>query len=141
MSTYQVINIIDGQPTFTKPMSEILSEVKMGGGIKILDPDDYITEQQRAWFKGVLLRDLSKDTGDSREYWETRLKLAVLPDDFVPFYIPIGKQVFPVLPSITKLSMRKMNMLIEGSVAHLRDGNIYGDRFLWVTLPDSTLRK
>jgi hypothetical protein len=48
----------------------------------------------------------------------------------------MGKQVFPVIPSINKLSVKKMNQLIEGSVAKCHEiGKI------WVTLPDSSLRK
>lgn len=141
MPTYQVQSIVDDQPTFAKPVNEILADLKQGGALKTLTPLEYITEQQRKWFKGVLLKGLAEHTGDSVEYWENRLKLAVLPDDFKPFYVPIGKQVMAVLPSITKLGKRKMNVLIEGSVAHLRDEKIYGDEFLWVTLPDSELRK
>lgn len=99
------------------------------------------TERQTAWWKGILLPALAKDTGDSKEYWETKLKLAVLPDDFTPFYIPIGKQVFPIVPSITKLSCKKMTELIQGAVSHLRETPEYGDQFQWVTLPDSELRR
>jgi len=105
-------------------------------GIKVMGESEYITERQRRWLKGVLLPALAKDSGDSVEYWETKLKLAVLPDDFAPFYVPLGKQVFPVIPSITKLSRKKMNMLIEGSVQKCHEWG-----FLWVTLPDERLKK
>ena len=141
MPTYQVQSIVDNQPTFEKPLDTILEELEEGGGIKTLGPLEYITEQQRRWFKGVLLPELAKDTGDSVEYWEAILKLAVLPDDFKPFYVPIGKQIFPVMPSITKLSKKKMNKLIKGSVAHLHDERIYRDKFLWVTEPDKDKKK
>jgi len=147
MPTYQVKSIVEGQPTFEKPLNEILAELKADGALKTLTPLEYITEQQRKWWKGVLLPALAKHTGDSIAYWETKLKLAVLPDDFQPFYVPLGKQVFPIIPSITILSKKKMNLLIEGSVSHLREGendkgeSLYGDEFLWVTLPDPELRK
>lgn len=141
MLTYQVQSIIDGQPTFKKPLAEILAELKAGGALKTLSPLEYHTDRQRRWWKGILLPALAKDTGDSIGYWETKLKLAVLPNDFVPFYVPIGKQVMPIIPSITILSKKKMKLLIEGSVDHLRDERIYKDQFLWVTLPDSELRK
>lgn len=136
MPMYHVISIVNNEPTFETPLAEILSKLKPGGAIKILTPAEYITQGQRAWWKGVLLPSLAKDTGDSIAYWETKLKLAVLPDDFVPFYIPFGKQVMPVMPSITILSMRKMNLLIEGSVAQCHEWG-----FMWVTLPDKDLRK
>jgi len=140
MPVYPVKSIIDGLPTFEKTLTEIVKDMDIGGALNVLEPLEYITYQQIKWFKGVLLTSLSKDTGDSREYWETVLKLAVLPDDFQPFYVPIGKQIFPVMPSITKLSKTKMVLLIEGSVAHLREERIYGDKFSWVTLPDKELR-
>lgn len=136
MPTFQVISIIDGKPTFKKPLESIVSDLKVGGGIKLLTQAEYITGQQIAWFKGVLLKSLSDDTGNSVAYWETKLKLAVLPDDFQPVYIPLGKQVFPVVPSITILGVRKMNLLIEGSVEKCHEWG-----FDWVTLPDSELRK
>lgn len=136
MSTHKVISIIEGEPTFKKPLTEILSELTAGGALKILTPLEYITDQQIAWWKGVLLPALAKDSGDSVGYWETKLKMAVLPDDFVPFYVPLGKQVFPIIPSITILSKKKMNLLIEGAVYQCQEWG-----FLWVTLPDPDLRK
>ena len=135
-NTYQVMSIVDGQPTFEKPLQLILAGLERGGAIRLLSPADYVTHRQVAWWKGILLPALAKDSGDSVGYWETKLKLAVLPDDFAPYYVPLGKQVFPIIPSITKLSKKKMNMLIEGSVQQL---NEWG--FLWVTLPDESLRK
>ena len=98
------------------------------------------SDQQRKWWKGVLLPALEKHTGDSIAYWETKLKLAVLPDDFAPKTVVIGKKTYNYVPSVSSLSMKKMNLLMEGSVAHLRDEDIYGDEFLWVTLPDKELR-
>ena len=136
MSTHEVVSMIDGEPTFKKPLKEILAEVKMGGALKTLTPLEYITNQQIAWWKGILLPALAEDSGDSVGYWETKLKLAVLPDDFVPFYVPLGKQVFPIIPSITILSKKKMNILIEESVE-----KCWKWGFAWVTLPDKELRK
>lgn len=136
MTTYQVKSMVDGLPTFEKPLQEILSELEYGGAIKLLSPAEYITTQQIAWWKGVLLPALAKDSGDSVGYWETKLKLAVLPDDFAPYYVPLRKQVFPIIPSITKLSKKKMNILIEGSVDKCHEWG-----FEWVTLPDEDLRK
>ena len=42
MSEHKVISIIDGQPTFDKPLPEILRELVVGGGVKILTPLEYI---------------------------------------------------------------------------------------------------
>ena len=97
MKTIKVLSNIDGQPTFDKPLSELLGEAVPGSIIQLLTPEEYISVQQRKWFKGVLLPALAKDSGDSVEYWETTLKLAVMPDEFIPYYIPIGKQIFPII--------------------------------------------
>jgi hypothetical protein len=136
MPTHEVISMVNDEPTFKKPLKEILAEIKIGGALKVLSPLEYITNQQIAWFKGILLPALAEDSGDSVGYWETKLKLAVLPDDFAPYYVPLGKQVFPIIPSITILSKKKMNILIEGSVDKCHDWG-----FVWVTLPDKELRK
>jgi hypothetical protein len=130
------VSVEKGQPLFDKPISELLKKCVPGAALQVLTPDKYISYQQIKWWKGVLLPALAKDSGDSIEYWETSLKLSVMPDDFVPFYVPIKKQVFPVIPSINKLSVKKMNQLIEGSVAKCHEIGL-----TWVTLPDSELRK
>ncbi len=103
MPTYEVVTIIDGQPTFQKPLSDILAELKLGGAIRILDSVEYITLQQIKWVKGILLPALSKDTGDSVAVWEARLKRNVMPDDFPPIVTQDGSNVYITLPSITTL--------------------------------------
>lgn len=140
MSTHEVIDIIDDEPTFDVPLKQIWAELKAGGAIKTLTPLEYNTEQQRAWWKGILLPALAKDTGNSEDWWETRLKLKVMPDEFFPVAVAHGKQVIDIIPSITKLGKRKMSELIKGSVAHLRDEKKYGDQFHWVTEPDKELK-
>lgn len=130
------VSVEEGQPLFDHPLSDLLEQCVPGAAIQLLTPDKYISYQQIRWFKGVLLPVLSKDSGDSVEYWETLLKTSVMPDEFTPFYVPIGKQVFPIVPSINKLSIKKMNQLIEGSVAKCHEMGL-----TWVTLPDSELKK
>ncbi|HDY87680.1 MAG TPA: hypothetical protein ENH82_06115 [bacterium] len=141
MGTYAVQTVIDGQPTFEKPLDEILADLKMGGALRTLTPLEYITLQQIKWIKGVLLPALAADTGDSVAVWEARLKRNVMPEDFPPTVVQDGPYVNVSLPSITTLGKKKMGQFIEGSVAHLRDEKIYGDKFLWVCLPDKELRK
>lgn len=94
------------------------------------------SDGQRKWFKGILLPALAQDTGDSKLYWENRLKLAVMPDEFQPLKTKINGKTYWYLPSITILSMTKMNDFIEGSVEKCHEWG-----FLWVTLPDKELRK
>ena len=136
MPTYEVQDIIDDQPTFEKPLDEILGELKYGGALKVLTPLEYITARQVRWFKGILLPALEKDTGNSVLWWETTLKTVVLPDDFPITVERVGDMVLIQIPSITTLSKTKMTMLIKGSVAHCRDEC----DLLWVTLPDEELR-
>ena len=94
------------------------------------------SEQQRKWWKGILLRKLSEDNGDSILCWENRLKKEVMPDDFPTIVEEIEGETYRSLPSITTLGIKKMNEMVEGSVAYLRDKG-----FLWITLPDKELRR
>ncbi len=73
---FPVIDIIEGQPTFEVPLSEILSNCKKGGAIKVLNPLEYITERQRRWYKGVAIPALVKwdENGETAEWWDTELK-------------------------------------------------------------------
>lgn len=136
MATHEVIDIIDGLPTFAVPLETILAECERGGAVKILSPAQFITEQQTRWWKGVLLPALAKDNGDSKTAWEIKLKLAVLPDLFQPEAVLVGQSAFMLIPSITKLSKKQMGDLIDGSVQQLHEWE-----FMWVTLPDETLRR
>ena len=83
-----------------------------------------------------MLPALAEDTGDSKAYWEAKLKLAVLPDEFKPETVIIDGEIIGYLPSVSKLSCKKTNELIEGSVAQCHKWG-----FVWVTLPDSELKK
>jgi hypothetical protein len=95
-----------------------------------------ISYQQIKWWKGILLPALSKDNGDAEHIWEIRLKLAVMPEEFQPETIIIEGKTYTFIPSITKLTMKKLNALMEGSVAQC---HAWG--FNWITLPDSALRR
>lgn len=73
---FRVKEIIDNQPTFAIPLSEILSCLKIGGAIKILSPKEYITEGQRNWYKGVCLPALVKndENGETLAWWDREIK-------------------------------------------------------------------
>jgi len=156
MPTYPLVNILpDGTRTFEKPMDEILAEVEYGGGIEVFEPEKYITHCQIAWWKGILLPALSKHSGDSTDWWESRLKVQVVPEHFARRYVAVGNEVCRIIPSISSLSHTKkgrttMTKLIKGSVLHLHDKDmegqpvekpIYKGEYDWVTEPDSSLRK
>ncbi len=74
MPTYPVISIVDGEPTFEKPLQDIAFECKAGGALKILSPVEYHTDQQRKWYKGVCLKGLSDWNGETPDEWDFRLK-------------------------------------------------------------------
>lgn len=135
MKSIKVTSVRDGQPMFDRPLKELLDQCVAGGTLQVLTPLEYISYQQIKWWKGVLLPALSKDSGDSVEYWETKLKLAVLPDEFAPQTVAVGNKEYQIIPSITSLSKKKMNQLIEGSVAKCHELDL-----LWVTLPDTDLK-
>jgi len=99
------------------------------------------SDYQRKWLKGVLLPALAADTGESVGYWEDLLKLRVMPDVFAWKPTRLRSGIHKHLQSIKILSMTQMNEFILGSVAHLRDETIYGDKFQWVQLPNPNLRK
>lgn len=136
MQKYPVRSIIECMPTFDVPVELIWPEFRMNGAMYVVSPFEYHTDRQRNWWKGVLLRGLEEETGESVSVWESRLKLAVLPDDFRPQYFSIHDKPFASLSSITSLSKKKMSQLIEGSVSQLHEWG-----FHWVTLPDPDLRK
>lgn len=141
-----ITRTIDGQAavddsTWEDVHAEAATHHRSRVSVEGYSEDKEWSEQQRKWWKGVLLPALAEDTGDSIAYWENKLKLSVMPEDFQPITIIVDGSLFTYLPSITTLGIKKMNLMVEGSVAHLRDESVYGDKFHWVTLPDKTLRK
>lgn len=123
--------MVDGQPCFETPLQEILKGLDVGWGLQVLTPLEYITSQQRKWFKGILLPALSKDNGDTVHEWQGKLVEAIFPDDCK--YDKNGNLIYP---SIQGYGKRKMNTLIEESVAKC---HTWG--FTWVTLPERELRR
>ena len=76
MPTHQVQSMVDGQPTFAKPLNVILGDLKRGGAIKTLTEAEYITDQQRRWYKGVCLKQLvqNDENGETAAWWDTEIK-------------------------------------------------------------------
>lgn len=145
MSKTFITTIIDEQPavqdgTWEDIQAEAATHRRSRIIVESFSEDAEWSEQQCRWWKGVLLPALAADTGDSVEYWEAVLKLAVMPDEFKFITVVVGGSEFTYLPSITILGMKKMNQMIKGSVAHLRDEKIYHGKFLWVTEPRKELK-
>lgn len=136
---YKAIDIIDGLPTFEKPLNEILSEVKRNGGIKTLDPLEFITAQQRRWYKGICLRGLSEWNGDTVDEWDLQLKDKCNGVELLK-KIPITLTLFGQEVTVNRLTVkgvgkRKMMQFIENILSYA----ITND--LPVTPPDKELRK
>jgi len=75
-NTYQVISMVNGQPTFEKPLQAILGELERGGAIRLLSPLEHHTDRQRRWYKGVCLPHLvqNDENGETAGWWDTELK-------------------------------------------------------------------
>jgi len=115
MSTHEVISIINGGPTFAKPLKDILAELQPGGAIKTLTPLEHITDRQRRWYHGVCLRDLVKndENGETKGWWDTELKrecngLALLKKEI--FFIDDGSGGRIGIGRLTTKGVGKKNM-------------------------------
>lgn len=115
MPTHEVIAIIEGEPTFKKPLAEILSELVPGGAIKTLTPLEHITDRQRRWYKGVCLRDLVRndENGETAGWWDTEVKkecngLALLKKEV--FFIDDGSGGRIGIGRLTTKGVGKRNM-------------------------------
>lgn len=120
MATHQVISMIDEQPTFEKPIAEILSELKFGGALKTLSPLEYHTDRQRNWYKGIALRDLVKndENGETAGWWDTELKkecngLALLKKEIFFIDDGMGGRVGVGRLTIRGVSKKNMTLFIE----------------------------
>jgi len=73
---YPVKSIIDDQPTFEVPLGEILAGLKADGALQVLSPDDFHTERQRKWYKGVCIPNLVKndENGETKAWWDLEVK-------------------------------------------------------------------
>ena len=141
---HKVIEMIDGQPTFLKPLQDILKECKKGGALKILDPLEYHTEQQRKWYKGICLKKCLSDwNGETVDEWDLRLKAEcngneLLKTQRIPIYSMLsGKKELLFVERLTIIGVCKRNLtqFIENILSKAITEN-------WpVTPPDKELRK
>jgi hypothetical protein len=135
MSTYQVKSV-GGMMTFEKPLKEILSELKPGGGIKILSPLEYHTDQQRKWYRGICLKGLSDWTGDTESEWDLRLKAQCGGTELLKqetIYMGVGS-------SCTRLTIRGVGK--RNLTAYIENILSKSIEMQWpITPPDKELRK
>lgn len=120
MPTHEVQSIIDGEPTFEKPLKEILAELTVGGALETLSPLKYITERQRRWYKGICLRDLVKndENGETKAWWDIEVKskcngLAYLKKEGLEVELKFGDEVTRVtIGRLTTKGVGKKNMTL-----------------------------
>lgn len=136
MPTYPVQLIINNQPTFEKPLNEILAELKEGGALKVLSPLEYHTDRQRRWYKGVCLQGLSDWNGETKDEWDLRLKAECNGNELLNkeiIYLGIGQTCQRL--TIVGVGKRNMTAFIENILSRAMEMD-------WpVTPPDEELRK
>lgn len=136
MPTYPVQLIIDGQPTFEKPVTEILAELKEGGALRTLSPLEYHTDRQRRWYKGICLRGLADWNGDTQDEWDLRLKAECNGNELLKkekIYMGDGQTCDRL--TIVGVGKKNMTAFIENILSKAIEKN-------WpVTAPDEELRK
>ncbi len=120
MSLHQVQSIVDGQPTFTRPLQSILMDLKVGGALQTLSALEYHTEQQRRWYKGVCLPHLVKndENGETEAWWDEEVKkacngLAYLKKEVFFFEDSLGKRYGIGRLTIKDVGKKNMTLFIE----------------------------
>ena len=142
MATYEVISMVGDQPTFSKPLHEILGELKQGGAIKLLTPLESITDRQRRWYKDVCLPWLAKhdQNRESTYWWDDEVKrlcsgLALLKSDIFFMQGVDGKKIPIGRLTTSGVGKRNMTAFIEEILAMSVTKN-------WgLAPPDKELRK
>ena len=131
-------HLVDGKPAFNRPdfEGEISQYPYCRITVEAWSETKEKTYQQCRWWHGVLLAGLARQTGYTKDEWARELKKRIIPDEFKEVRDIETGEVFTKTPSVRDLSCKKMNQLIEGSVAYLQSIG-----FTQITLPNSDLRK
>ena len=140
--TYQVISMVNGQPTFEKPLQSILGGLERGGAIKILSPLEHHTDRQRRWYRGICLPELVRndENGETVGWWDQEIKkecngLALLKKEIFFIDDGTGGRIGVGRLTIKGVGKRNMTLFIEEILSKsLSKG--------WnISPPDSDLRK
>ena len=142
MPTYRVKSIAKGEPTFEKPLKEILAELEFGGALRTLTALEYHTDRQRRWYKGICLRDLVKhdENGETKGWWDTEVKrecngLALLKKEIFFLDDGAGGRIGVGRLTIKDVGKKNMTLFIEEILSKAMEKG-------WpVTPPDKDLRK
>lgn len=123
---YPVTSIINNQPTFSKPLDEILGELKQGGAIKLLSPEESISEQQNAWLhcKDGPIRMLMKAQGvgfmDAKVYLKTEFGKHWFVKDIIPADVGNCRDAIYWYCQVTACEKKAFHLLQAN-----REGDIY----------------
>ncbi len=117
MPTYPVISITSEGPTFSEPLTSILSGLKPGGAIRTLSPLEFITDAQRRWYKGVCLPALVRwdENGETAGYWDVEVKKLCKGLDYLKkeiFFVETGLGERIPIGRLTTKGVGKMNMTL-----------------------------
>ncbi len=133
---YEVKEIIDDEPCFEIPLSEILGTLQRGGGLQTLTPLEYHTDRQRRWYRGICLTGLSDWNGDTINEWDLRLKALCSGNELLKketIYLGPGKSC----TRLTIVGVGKKNF-----TAYIENILSLAIKMDWpVTPPDPALRK
>ena len=126
MPTYAVQSIIDGQPTFGTPLNEILAQCKAGGAVKVLDPDECISEQQNKWLHCkdgpvmMLMRTDKMGFMEAKLYLKTEFGWHWFVKDVIPADVKSCTDPIYWYCNVTACEKRSFHLLQAD-----REGNIY----------------
>lgn len=103
--------------------------------IKVMNEDEWMTDRQRRWYKGVCLKGLSEWNGDTVDEWDYRLKVECGSEIFTMLKFKYGEMTYWRPESITSKSKKQMTEFIENilSTSITMDWPVYP--------PDPDLRK
>ena len=96
-------------------------------GISVFSWDEYITDRQRRWYKGVCLKGLSDWNGDTVDEWDYRLKIECGSEIFKVIKYQYDEHVYWRPESITHKTKKQMTQFIESilSIAITKGWPVY----------------
>jgi len=85
--------------------------------VKVLNAEQYHTDRQRRWYRGVCLKGLADWNGDSVDQWDIRLKTLCGSELFKFRSVRYDRNVVIVPDSISNRTKRQMTQFIENILA------------------------
>lgn len=135
MAEYFVAKQNDPQPLAQWPAIYYEINKRAKSYVAVFDYDEYITDRQRRWYKGICLKGLSDWNGDTVDEWDYRLKTECGSEIFKMLEFEYEDKKFYRPESITSKGKRQITEFIENilSTAITKDWPVYP--------PDPDLRR